>query len=66
MGRRFDNDECSFSAGSISLIHKPVVESEDLFRKRRVDVQSLIVRMVLIGRKKSRTFESEERYEEAA
>jgi len=50
----------------ICLIYCPTAEPTDLFQKRLCDVQSILVRMIMIGRKKGRPSSKEVSYEEAA
>ncbi len=50
----------------IRLIYRPTAEPTELFQKRFDDVQSILARMILIGRKKGRPSSKEVIYEEAA
>ena len=48
------------------IIFCPVAESSEAFQKRRDEVQSIMIRMILLGRKKGRPSAKEEEYEKAA
>ncbi len=50
----------------IDLIYMPTIEPSDIFEKRFNNVQSILVRMILIGQKKGRPISKEYSYEEAA
>lgn len=49
-----------------SLFYKPVVENDDQFLKRFIEVQSIMTRMILIGRKKGKLSKAEIENEQAA
>lgn len=61
-GRKVNID----SSESCRIIYCPVAESSEAFQKRRDEVQSIMVRMILLGRKKGRPSTKEEEYEKAA
>lgn len=54
------------NSDEMRLIYFPTAEPTELFQKRLGDVQSILVRMILIGRKKGRPSSKEVIYEEAA
>lgn len=54
------------SVESCRLIFYPVAELPESFRKRRDEVQAIMIRMILLGQKKGRPSTKEEAYEKAA
>lgn len=66
MSSLMNNNSEDSGSECIRLIYCPTAEPTDLFQKRLSDVQTILVRMIMIGRKKGRPSAKEVIYEEAA